>query len=188
MTSDKVEALIQRYVQRYTAIDIQDIYKLLHEAVFGPGHPITNRKAAQEWLERQSQLLEPALTQPLLESIHPDDAVVRLHLRPYLALNGSLKKLLTASVESSKLISGDGETMAAWWAIFQHMIGEGGPLANRFDARTVALIGRTRTNEKWPAEHHSAAFDAAYKPAYRVLTRTLAEKLLKDQKLNFTLV
>jgi hypothetical protein len=187
MTSEKVEALIERHVQRYAEIDILDIYKLLHQAIFGPGHPITNRKAAEEWLERQSEILQPAPDQPLLESIHPDDAVLRLHLRPYLKLNGSLKKLLDASIESSKAIIGDLETMASWWEVFQHMTDADGSFANRFDARTVRLIGRNCANESWPASHHSPAYDFAYKPVYRVLSRSIAEKLLHDQKVQFHL-
>ena len=182
MTNENVEALIERHVQRYAQLDILDVYKLLHQAVFGPGHPITNRKAAEEWLERQSQILQPAPNQALLESVHPEDAVMRLHLRPYLELNGSLKRLLEASVESSKVIAGDLETMASYWEIFQHMADTGKPLANRFDARTVRLIGRSRASEYWPASHHSPAYDLTYKPVYRVLSRPLAEKLLHDQK------
>jgi hypothetical protein len=188
MTSKKVEALIQRHIERYAQIDILDIYKLLHQALFGPGHPITNRKATEEWLVRQSEILQPLSGQPLLESVHPEDAVVRLHLRPYLELNGNLKKLLETLIESSQIITGDLETMASWWKIFQRMTDDSGSLARRFDRRTVALIGRTRAEESWPASHHSPAFDFTYKPVYRVLSRPLAEKLLQDQKLNLNLV
>lgn len=184
MTSEKLEALIERHVQRYAQIEILDIYKLLHQAIFGPGHPIINRKAAQEWLERQSELLQPAPDQPLLESVHPDDSVVRLHLRPYLKLNGSLKKLLDASIESSKEITGELGTIASWWGIFQNMIDTGGPFADRFDVRTAGLIGRNRANESWPASHHSPTYDSTYKPVYRVLSRSLAEKLVQDQKID----
>ena len=188
MTTEKVEALIQRHIQRYPQIDIQDIYKLLHQAVFGPGHAITKRKAAQEWLEWQSGLVQLAPNQPVLESIHPEDAVVRLHLQPYLALNGNLKRLLDAFIDSSKVMNGDLDTLSDWWGVFQRMTDKGKPLADRFDARTVVLIGRTRANEHWPAMHHSPAFDAAYNPIYRILTRPLAETLLEQQKITFDLI
>lgn len=188
MTDEKVEALIQRHIQRYAQIDILDIYKLLHQAVFGPGHPITNRKAAHEWLEKQRDILQPAPDQPLLESVHPEDTVVRLHLRPYLELNGNLKKLLDSSIESSKVIVGNLETMASLWKVFQQMTGTGGSLASRFDTRTVGLVGRNSANGSWPASHHSPIYDFTYKPVYRLLNRSLAEKLLHDQKLDFSLV
>jgi hypothetical protein len=59
MTDEKVAALIRIHIQRYPAIDILDIYKLLHQAVFGPGHAITAVKAAREWLERETETLAP---------------------------------------------------------------------------------------------------------------------------------
>src|SRR5258705_13932064 len=105
MAAEKVAALIQAHVQRYPEIDILDVYKLLHQAVFGPGHAIVNQKnqkSAREWLERESDLLKPTLDEPLVENIHPDSALVRLHLRPYLAANGKLNKLFDAFVQSSK--------------------------------------------------------------------------------------
>ena len=186
MADEKVEALINTHVQRYPEIDILDVYKLLHQAIFGPGHAIAGgkaRKSAQEWLERESELLEPATAGPLIESIHPDGAVVRVHLRPYLAARGTLNKLLDAFLESSRLVSGDLATMAAWWAIFQAMVE--GPLGGRFDARAVHLEGQTRARENWPASHHSPRFDRAYKPAYRVLAHPVAEALLRQQKIPF---
>ena len=164
MAAEKVAALIQAHVQRYPEIDILDVYKLLHQAVFGPGHAIVNQKnqkSAREWLERESDLLKPTLDEPLVENIHPDSALVRLHLRPYLAANGKLNKLFDAFVQSSKAVTGDPATLAAWWATFQEMTQEGGPLASRFDARKVALVGRTHAKEDWAADHHSPSFDRA---------------------------
>jgi hypothetical protein len=189
MAGERVAALINTHVQRYPEIDTLDIYKLLHQAVFGPGHAITGEKAhksAREWLERESELLKPATVEPLIESIHPDGAVVRVHLRPYLAARGKLNKLLEGFLESSRLVVGDPATMAAWWAIFQEMVN--GPLSQRFNARTVFLEGQTRARENWPASHHSPRFDRAYQPAYRVLAYPVAEALLRQQKLLFKVV
>src|SRR4051812_2895056 len=107
MSDEQVAALILTHVQRYAEIDILDIYKLLHQAVFGPGHAVKNAKPAREWLERETQILQPGPVQLLLENIHPDQALVRLHLRPYLAMKGSLGKLLDSFVESSKSVHGD---------------------------------------------------------------------------------
>jgi hypothetical protein len=111
-----------------------------------------------------------------------------VNLRPYLAARGSLKKLLDAFIQSSKDVTGEAATMFAWWSVFQPMTEAGGPLANRFSHRTVALIGRTRAEEKWPASHHSPLYDRTYQPAYRVVTRLLAEELLQKQKIPFSVI
>src|SRR3977135_1923629 len=68
----KVAALISAHVQRYPEIDVSDVYKLLHQAILGPGHAIKNQKAAREWLERESELFAPNTEEPLIENIHPD--------------------------------------------------------------------------------------------------------------------
>jgi hypothetical protein len=189
MTGEKVAALIDVHVQRYPELDILDVYKLLHQAVFGSGHAIAGekaRKAAREWLERESELLQPAPAGPLIEDIHPDGALVRLHLRPYLAAHGQLNGLHDAFLESSRLAMGDPATIAAWWAIFQALVE--GPLGQRFDSRAVRLEGQTRARENWPASHHSPRFQRAYKPAYRVLARPVAEELLRKQKIPFQVI
>jgi len=188
MPDDKVQTLIRTHVERYTEIDILDIYKLLHQAIFGPGHAIKSIKPAREWLEREAEILQPGPPdQPLVENIHPDEQIVRVHLRPYLAAGGSLGRLLEAFVQSSAAVHGNPETMADWWNIFYNMTLNGGEFATRFDSRTVALITRSKAAEKWPASHHSPLFDRAYRPAYRVVTRKTAESMLKDQRISFTL-
>src|SRR5258707_1244830 len=184
----KLVAFILTHVQRYPEIDVLDVYKLLHQAVFGPGSVIKSQKAAREWLERESEILQPVAAEPLLESVHPEGSIVRLHLRPYLVLNGKLNKLLDTFVQSSKAVNGTAEAMAQSWAVFQQLCASGGALADRFEARMVNMTGRTRASQNWPASQHSPNYDFAYKPAYRVLTRTLAESLLKGQRLEIAVV
>jgi hypothetical protein len=188
MADEAVAALILRHVQRYVALDILDVYKLLHQGVFGAGHAVSNQRAAREWLEKECEKLKPNSAEPLLESVHPYDEIVRLNLRPYLAQRGNLRKLLDAFIRSAAQPRGDPETMARWWEIFHRMTLAGNPLANRFSERTVALIGRTRAAEKWSATQHSPPYDQMHKPAYRVLDLITARELLEAQKLDTKVV
>ncbi len=174
-----VASLILRHLERYPLSGIEDVYKLLHHGAFGPGHAITNRKVAREWLERDWNGLSEESGMVLVESVHPSGEVVRLHLRPYRDAGGDLRKLLDAFIASAGEYPGNPELMISWWAIFEELTR--GPLADRFDARLAALIGRTRAREGWPATHHSPTYEKAYKPAYRVLSRTRAEELLASQ-------
>jgi hypothetical protein len=188
MTGEKIAELIQIHTRRYPEMEILDVYKLLHQSVFGPGHAIKNQKAAREWLERESQLFTPNPDEPLIENIHPDGQLVRVHLRPYMGLKGNLGKLLDGFIQSSKAINGDMAAMAALWTLFQGMVNPGGQFASRFDARTVSLEGRTHERERWPASHHSPPYERTYKPTYRVLTRPIAEDLLRGQKLKIEII
>jgi hypothetical protein len=180
---DKVEELIRTHIQRYKEIEVKDIYRLLHQAVFGSGHPVTAVKAEREWLEREAEIATPDTKTNLLENIHPDKHLVRLHLRPYFSAKGDIKKLLDAFVSSSKTIKGDMTTMEAYWRIVERMTEPNGELASRFDAHTVQLIGRTRAQEHWPASHHSPSIVYAYRPLYRVMTLIAAQELLSKQKI-----
>src|SRR5258708_12981546 len=155
MADENVEVLIRTHIQRYSEIDILDIYKLLHQAIFGPGHAIKSIKPAREWLEREAAILEPGPPdQPLVENIHPEQQIVRVHLRPYLAVGGSLGRLLDAFVQSSAAVNGNPDTMAAWWNTFYGMTTDNGALPSRFHSPTLALIPHPNTPHKCPACHH----------------------------------
>ncbi|RPI93430.1 MAG: hypothetical protein EHM39_12875 [Chloroflexi bacterium] len=185
---DGLLGLIQSHLQRYPASDIMDIYKLLHQATFGPGHLIASKKHAREWLEREAELLTPSAREPLVERIHPEGDIVRIHLRPYLALGGKLKLLLDAFVRSAGQVQGDHDLMARRWSFFVGECHTDGALAGRFDVPGALLFGRIRARENWPAMHHSPGYVAAYKPYYRVLTRGEAVDLCGQLKVPFEIV
>jgi hypothetical protein len=181
----KLAALITTHIERYPEMEILDVYKLCHQAVFGPGQVIKNQKAAREWLERESELLRPTADQVLVEKVHPEGTLVRLNLRPYLAEQGSLAQLLIAYTDSSRSVEGSPDAMQANWSSVQAMIQNGN---FRFDPRTTALIGRVRAAENWSNSHHSPAYNYYYKPAYRVIFREQAEALLKRQGIPYQIV
>jgi len=187
MSDEKVIALIATHLERYPALEVLDVYKLLHQAVFGPGHVIKSQKAEKEWLERQSEILENGPSEPFVENIHPDGEIVRLYLRPYLAAKGKLNRLLNAYVNSASSVTGNLDTMTAWWDIFQRAATDG-IFQGHFDARNNSLIARTRKLENWPASPHSPVYETAYKPAYRVLTLPQVQALMQQQKIPFTVM
>jgi hypothetical protein len=188
MSEDRVAALIHTHLTRYPDSKIADVYKLLHQAAFGPGHLIASKKAALEWLEQESGMVMPSQDSPLVENIHPDGAMVRLHLRPYLAREGNLKPLLEALVRSAEQVPGDAESMDRWWRVFETLCQAGAPHTDLFELREVALFGRVSSRDHWPAARHSPTYYAAYHPAYRVLTRSEAEALCTKLTLPFIVV
>lgn len=185
MSEERIVALIRAHLERYPQAQIADVYKLLHQGVFGPGHSVASKKAAREWLEHEAGQQTPAAEELLLESIHPDGLIVRVHLRPYLALGGSLSALLDAFVRSAEQVQGDARTMARWWGLFEALCREGELCGDIYQQREAVLFGRMRARENWPAVHHSPAYFQAYRPAYRVLTAAEAEALCRKLKMPF---
>ncbi len=175
MSEDSILALMAAHLARYPESGILDVYKLLHQGAFGPGHLIANRRNAREWLEHECAQVQPDRMRPLVESIHPEGEVVRLHLRPYLAYQESVRTLLDAFVRSAQQVTPG--PIAAWWAVFEARCAQRGVWAERFNLREVQLFGQTRAAEQWPAMHHSPQYADVYHPAYRVLTRAEAESL-----------
>ncbi len=180
-------SLIRRHLHRYPESTFRDVYKLLHQAAFGPGHVVKNKKKALEWIERD--LEDPGIDIPLLESIHPDNAMLRLHLHPYAARGGNLKRLRDAFVASARDVPGSADMMTAWWAALCAWVEAEGILDTAdFDPREMRLFGRMHAARGWPAVHHSVAYRTAYRPAYRVLTARQAEALCRKQDIPFVSV
>lgn len=178
MGDEAVIALIRRHLRRYPESDYHDVYKLLHQAAFGPGHLLKDKKKALEWIERD--LEDPGPETALIEAIHPEGHMVRLHLRPYAAQGGNLRRLRDALVTSAKEATGDPEAMAGWWEAFCRWVE-----AEGFDLREMRLFSKAWAAQGWPAEHHSPAYREAYAPAYRVLTVGQAAALCEKQDIAF---
>jgi hypothetical protein len=77
--------LIQQHLRRYPAMTARDIYKLLYQGVLGPEHNMPSAEIFTARLKDELAGLEPDPAEPLLESIRPDGALQRIHLRPWLA-------------------------------------------------------------------------------------------------------
>jgi hypothetical protein len=176
-TEQQVVALIETHLARYPMAQAGDIYKLLHQATFGPGHAIASRKVTRDWIEREMETLAPARDEAMLENAHPAREIVRLHLRPFMSYEGTPKMLVDAMVSSAKLVTGTIEQMVVRWAWFEASCQPGADFADRFALRGVQLLGRVRASEGWPAMHHSPTYHEAYRPAYRVLAASEAARL-----------
>jgi hypothetical protein len=188
MASEPLYTLITAHLERYPAMSVPDVYKLLHQSVFGQGHPVPNRKAAREWLDQEAGLTAPDSTIPLLESVHPAGEIVRVHVRPYQAFGGKLPALLDVYIRSGEMLHGDLARIAALWDDFCKMIEPGSVLAGRFALRDAMLLRKIRQVDHWAAVHHTPEYIQRYKPVYRVVAVELAEALCRDQRLPFRII
>jgi len=186
--TNAIATLIQNHVARYPGLAVTDVYRLLHQAVFGVGTRIPNRKTAREWLDHEINLAASDSSGLLLETVHPTGAVVRVYLPAYRAAGGNISSLLDAYIKSSEEPPGDAAYMSSWWEVFSLMVAPDGVLADRFDARIVALTGRMRAAESWAALAHSPTYIEYYRPYYRILTRNQAEGLLRQQGIALRIV
>jgi hypothetical protein len=149
-----------------------DVYKLLHQGVFGPGHAIEDRRSAARWIDDEIAALGPAtVEEALCQPLGGATPMVRIHLRPYLAAGDDPAELLDAFVASAVGDTGDAAAVdAAVQAAVAFMVERGlGSLAG--DVQTLAS---TLASQGYPAVHHSERYVELYRPAYRVVRLDLA--------------
>ena len=96
-----VNQLLSAHLARYPAMQLDDIYKLLHQAALGPGHAVDNPAATRKRLDDEIAALDEAPAELLQDVISPDGRLGRVHLRAYLASGGSAETLHRAFVETA---------------------------------------------------------------------------------------
>lgn len=178
--------LLVRHLTQYPHMQCLDVYKLLHQSLYGGSYAATDANNAEEWLMHQWGLANNT-DEPLLEDIHPDGAWVRLHLSTYKAAGGDPSALLAALLRDAngRPRPSDGEAqMAALWDEFRAMVAADATLSEHFLSAEVTMFGRVHAELNYPAVQHSPIYIEAYNPLYRVLSQATAHALLAEQSLH----
>lgn len=143
---------LMRYTQRYPAAESQDLYKLVFQDLYGPGHLLTDSLAAVRYISREVAEMNDAYPAdisnvndgpfPLYEYTLCDSNFVRVNL--ILVKRGviPLHRLVSALLRSA----------------------EGLPTP---DAKFVMS--------------HSSAFKAAYDPHYRIVRRDIFDREFRNE-------
>jgi len=149
--------ILKSHLARYPEMQIQAIYKLIHQAALGSEHAVTDRHAAGVWLEREIMQLGDEDAEPAIDPISADGQIVRVHLRPFLAENGDPEALLTAFVRTANEFHGDEQTLKNYWDIAMGFF------------PPAAMDDFIQSMKGYPAMHHSEIYTQRYRPAYRVI-------------------
>ena len=152
----------------------EDLYKFLHQAVYGPGHAIPNREVAVAWLEREIEGLGPPLEgESSCEALGGEPPLVRVNLRPFVARGGDAGLLLDAFVASANSERGSSRRMKTVLSLAVSYV----QCAGRGElAPELKTLSAELAEKDYPAIHHSEAYREAYDPAYRVVDEALAAK------------
>jgi hypothetical protein len=160
------------HLDSHPMVGAEDLYKFLHQAVYGPGHAIANPEDAKAWLERELESLGPPRPgEASCEDLGGAPPLARVNLRPFVAGRGNPDLLLHAFVASADRDRGNQhrmETVLSLAASYVQCAGRGelAPELQRLSAELAA--------QGYPPIHHSEAYVEAYHPAYRVVGKALA--------------
>lgn len=159
-------ALCRQQLRRYPALEATDLVKALYQAEFGCGHLIQDAARAKVWLTAEMAACGlpadgvcPPLTEPLGD-------FSRVHLLPAREMGLSADTLFMLFALSAREKAG---CMADFDARLEHlekMAAVGELPVSAGEMREYLAEYRL---QGCPAARHSAAFRAAYAPAYRVI-------------------
>ncbi|MBI2514507.1 MAG: hypothetical protein HYV96_21235 [Opitutae bacterium] len=163
------------HAKRYPRMEARDCYKLLFQAVLGAEHAATDEAAARRWMDDELAALGDGPAEPLVDAISPDGALVRVHLRSFVARGGDSAKLVHAFVATAEKKFGPrGDLVAAW----RQAVALAEEKKLPFTAEAARAFGEKMRAADWPAVHHSKTFAVEYRPAYRVIARELLGEVL----------
>ena len=193
-------AVLDWHKQRYPLLQARDIYKLVHQSVFGPGHAVASAVRARVALATELRALATQCkmqtakcrvqqdgNEELIEPIDPNGKLVRVNLRPRKVRREKregrnrnrsegdgteVEWLVAAMVESARRVKGDPEQMRRRLTAAVRWCRTRLPL----QAVELARIAAEAGTAGFPALHHSPVYRRAYQPAYRVTLRTCLER------------
>jgi hypothetical protein len=149
---------------RYPAMQIQDVYKLIHQAALGSEHAVANLDSARNWLLREMAEMGEGPPEPLIEPISPGGKIVRVHLRPFVAAGHDSDVLLDVFIRTANEYHGDVHMLEGFW--------QAAITLSKFPLEEMEDFFRSIKDQNFPAVHHSPKYEKLYRPAYRVVSGT----------------
>ena len=148
---------------------VDDAYKWLFHATQGGDHAVGDDDTGpRRWLVREwARLAVPSPGEPEVVPLDPHGRFVRINLRPYRARGGDPEMLLAVFVASARRFRPDKQDFARAWNELGRQL-KRGPVA-KLTFREWRRLDRETKPVGYPAIHHSGAYEAAARPAYRVV-------------------
>lgn len=157
------EAILHDHVARYPSMQIQDMYKLIHQAALGSEHAISDPESVRKWMERELAEMGTGLDEPVIDPISEEEQIVRVHLRPFVAQGGDPDTLLDAFIRTANEFRGDTRVLKKYWNTATAM--------QYFPSTMMDGFIESMDARNYPAVHHSLEYERLYRPAYRVVWR-----------------
>jgi len=160
--------IVLDHCSRYPELQVEDLYKLAHQAALGSEHAIKDIESARQWLVRELAQLPDSSAEPLIDTISPDQSIVRVHLVPYIESGGESENLLQAFIRTANDFHGRIDLLKDYWRDVE-ALAQRGEIRFSFESLKFFIDRTERLN--FPAVHHSTQYNEAYHPHYRVIAQ-----------------
>jgi hypothetical protein len=164
--------LLKHHLNRRPLMQPRDVFKLFYQGILGPEHLFGSATAFAERLYSEYETLVPNLDDPLFESIHPGQTLLRINLRPFKAARLELDPLLDACLRTGRRSWGFAVDLHNLWDSFTDIYGQGQLAA--FTPDELTDFTAWLACRDYPAVHHSQVYRQVYLPAYRLVASDLA--------------
>jgi hypothetical protein len=158
--------IINEHLTRYPVMQLEDLYKLAHQACLGSEHAVASWDYAQQRLQQELVQMGDGPAEPLVDPITADGRIVRVHLRPLVAGGGDVDQLLDAFIRTAAEYAGTPADLENYATEVEAIAATG---AFPFQPADVGIYWQRLEVLGYPAVHHSAVYRTAYQPAYRVI-------------------
>ena len=171
VNSEAVRAAVSAQMESYPQSRLQDLYKSFFQDRFGPGHIISDRQSALDYI--LSELVSAdTLMGPATDPCGWQGNYVRVNLSVVADGQMTAEELTDALIASAKEVTpGDIERWKKEWAEIEAIIEKTYPDIPdpKEDKERIAELLASGQY----AYHHSAAYNAAYHPHYRIIAKDL---------------
>ncbi len=174
LNQGSIVPILLNQLNRYPLMSVQDIYKLIHQAVMGPEHIISDKDSAFVRLRLEYTQIDISFSQPLWEEIDPLGQLIRLNLAPFKNRNGDLKKLFEFFYQTSVSFKAKPKNMKHY---FNEIISLSNENKIAYDTYELKSFFQVKESLEFPAVHHSVKYKSTYHPAYRLIAKGLLPEL-----------
>ena len=165
--------ILNNHLTRTPDMQLQDVYKLLHQAALGSEHAVGDEQAVQDWMNRELVEMGAGPDDPLVDPIAPDGQIVRIHLRPYIRAGKDPQALLQAFIRTANEWHGSPDQLKSFGQSAAQFAREGLLPFHAGDLGSYFII---MEQQGFPAAHHTEVYERLYRPAYRVVAIQFLEE------------
>lgn len=162
----KLQSIILAQVKRYPLMEIQDIYKLLHQAALGSEHAVKDTANVKTWLDNEWSKIDSSCSEPVCDTIDPKGEIVRINMRPYKYFGYGKQNLLRGFINTANNYKGTKKDLEKYWQWAVEISGQ-----IQRSKKQMLLFIKNMKKSGYPAVHHSKVYEMNYAPAYRVLMK-----------------
>jgi hypothetical protein len=167
MAVEELKQILLTHGQRYPAMEPVDAVKLIYQNEFGGGHLIRDERAFLAYLQREYESVTHDPQHPLLEPL--GNGIVRVHLAA-LGEEYILEQLGQAFIRSAAAHRGSLESFQRKLQLLRCLTEQG---CFAFTPQALESYLEEYRIAGYPAVSHSQAYRACYRPAYRIVLRSL---------------